>query len=143
METKFQELKSIILESAKKAGACKEEYAKAYKSQSESELLQVVKENFNWCCNNSVLTGDLIDSFKEIFNENKILHNESFKNGFILAYGSATVEAYGSATVEASGRTYCICNSTIECKISDSAIVRRANSNTIEFADETIKFKKV
>ncbi len=181
---KFNELKKIILDSAKKAESCKEEYAKAYKSTNDSELLQVIKDNFIWSCDNLVLTGELIDSFKDIFNKNQIWHNESIvKDAFIILSDNSSAELFGNSSArllgnssarlsdnssarlfgnssarlfdnssarlfdnssaELSGNSYCICNSTIECRISDSAIVRRTDINTIEYSNENINFKKV
>ena len=49
---------------------------------------------------------------------------EAYDSATVRAYGSATVEAYDSATVRAYDSAYVNNLSSIECKISDQAIVR-------------------
>ena len=195
----FEEIKQEILERAHKANACKEQYGRAYKSKCIEELCEVIKDNFHWCCINSVLDGELIDKFKDTFSENKIYHNVSVNTGYLYASGSATVEAYDSATVEAygfatvkaygsatveaygfatvkaydsatvkasgsatveaygfatveaygfatvkaSGSAYINCHSTIECVLLNKAIVRRWDTNTIQYASDKLTFEKI
>jgi hypothetical protein len=91
------------------------------------------------------------DKFKDTFSENKIYHNVSVNTGYLYAYGSATVEAYGfatvkasgSATVEAYGSAYINCHSTIECVLLNKAIVRRWDTNTIQYASDKLTFEKI
>ena len=131
----FEEIKQEILERAHKANACKEQYGRAYKSKCIEELCEVIKDNFHWCCINSVLDGELIDKFKDTFSENKIYHNVSVNTGYLYASGSATVEAYDSA--------YINCHSTIECVLLNKAIVRRWDTNTIQYASDKLTFEKI
>ena len=105
----FEEIKKEILERAHKAGACTEQYKRAYQSDNLETLCNVIKDNFWWCCRNNVLDGELIDKYKKIFSDNKIYHNVSVESGWLLASGNSTVEAYGNSTVEAYG------NSTVDC----------------------------
>ena len=67
----------------------------------------------------------------------------AFDSATVWASDSATVWAFGSATVRASGSAYVNCNTTIECKISDHAIIRRTDTNIIQFCDGTMKFEKI
>ncbi len=67
----------------------------------------------------------------------------AFDSATVWASGSATVRASDSATVWASGSAYVNCNTTIECKISDHAIIRRTDTNIIQFCDGTMKFEKI
>lgn len=98
-----------------------------------------------------MLDGELIDNYGEIFSENKIYHNVSVKNGFLLvsgnstvkAYGNSTVEAYDNSTVEAYNKSYINCCSTVECVIKDNSIVRRWDLNTIQYASDKLKFEKI
>ena len=202
----FEEIKKEILERAHKAGACTEQYKRAYQSDNLETLCNVIKDNFWWCCRNNVLDGELIDKYKEIFSENKIYHNVSVESGWLLAsgnstvkaygnstveaydnstvkaydnstvkasgnstveaydnstveaYGNSTVEAYGYSTVEASDNStvkaydnstvkaydnsYINCRSTIECVIKDNSIVRRWDTNTIQYVSDELKFEK-
>ena len=100
---RFEELKKIILERAHAAGACREQYGRAYKAENLADLMAVVRDNFYWAVNTSVIDGELIDTYKSEFNEGRIWHNENISEGCLLASGSATVEAYDSATVGAYG----------------------------------------
>ena len=139
----FKELKEEILKRAKAIPACADEYEKAYKAETAAELMEVVKDNFFWVCNEKVLDGDLIDKYAEIFNENEIYHNVNISKGFAIASDSATVRASDSATVEAWGSAYINCHSTIECKISEKSIICRWNTNTIQYCSDDLKFEKV
>lgn len=163
----FEEIKNEILERARKARACSGQYKRAYQSENIETLCDVIKDNFWWCCRNDVLDGELIDNYGEIFSENKIYHNVSVKNGFLLVSGNSTVKAYGNSTVnaydrstveaydrstvkaydnstvEAYNKSYINCCSTVECVIKDNSIVRRWDLNTIQYASDKLKFEKI
>lgn len=155
----FEEIKNEILERARKARACSGQYKRAYQSENIETLCDVIKDNFWWCCRNDVLDGELIDNYGEIFSENKIYHNVSVKNGFLLvsgnstvkaygnstveAYNNSTVDAYDNSTVEAYNKSYINCCSTVECVIKDNSIVRRWDLNTIQYASDKLKFEKI
>ena len=134
---KFETLKTEILKRAKEQSACKEQYARALKSNTYQELLQVVKDNFSWAATHKIIDADLIGEYKQVFNDNDIWCNESVSIGFLLATDSATVEAtdsatvraYDSATVRAYGRA------TVEAY--DSATVRAYDRATVEATDSS------
>ncbi len=154
----FEEIKKEILERAHNARACTIQYKRAYQSENLETLCNVIKDNFWWCCRNNVLDGELIDKYKKIFSDNKIYHNVSIKSGFLLASGNSTVkasgnstveasgnstvEAYDNSTVEASGNSYINCRSTIECVLKDNSIVRKWDTNTIQYVSDNLKFEK-
>ena len=164
---RFEELKKIILERARNASACKEQYGRAYRADNLEELMQVVRDNFWWACNNGVIDGDTVDAYRDEFATGKIWHNENITEGFliasgsatveasgsatveaydsatVMASGSATVEAYDSATVEAYDSAYVCSWSVKECQLCDHAIYRIIESNTIRYADPDMKFEKV
>ena len=156
---RFEELKKIILERARNASACMEQYGRAYRAENLEELMQVVRDNFRWACNNRVIDSDIVDAYRDEFATGKIWHNENITEGFliasgsatviasgsatVIAYGSATVEASGSATVEASGSAYVCSWSVKECQLCDHAIYRIIESNTIRYVDPDMKFEKV
>ncbi|WP_294554011.1 hypothetical protein, partial [uncultured Bacteroides sp.] len=115
MESKFNQFKEEILKRAKRADACKPEYSRAYKSESFAELIQVIKDNFNFAVSGKVIEPVSIEAYKDEFNANDVWCNVDCSSGFLLcgnatveAYGNATVKAYGNATVEAYG------NATVE-----------------------------
>ena len=154
----FEEIKKEILERAHNARACTIQYKRAYQSENLETLCNVIKDNFWWCCRNNVLDGELIDKYKEIFSDNKIYHNVSIKSGFLLASGNSTVEAYDNSTVQAYGNStvkafgnstvkaydnsYINCRSTIECVLKDNSIVRKWDTNTIQYVSDNLKFEK-
>ena len=154
----FLELKDRILASAREAQACREQYKRAYSSENAEELIEVIKRNFRWCVENKVLTVSLIDEYKDLFTENGIHCNESVDSEYLLAdnatveaWGNATVracdnatvEAWGNATVEASGSVYVTSYHTIECQLSDKAIYRIRETDTIRVASDGLKFERV
>ena len=146
----FEEIKKEILERAHNARACTIQYKRAYQSENLETLCNVIKDNFWWCCRNNVLDGELIDKYKKIFSDNKIYHNVSIKSGFLLASGNSTVQAsgnstvqaYGNSTVEAYDNSYINCRSTIECVLKDNSIVRKWDTNTIQYVSDNLKFEK-
>ena len=162
----FEEIKKEILERAHNARACTIQYKRAYQSENLETLCNVIKDNFWWCCRNNVLDGELIDKYKKIFSDNKIYHNVSIKSGFLLAsgnstveaygnstveaydnstvqaYGNSTVKAYGNSTVKAYDNSYINCRSTIECVLKDNSIVRKWDTNTIQYVSDNLKFEK-
>ena len=158
-DSRFRVLKEELLERAHKAGACREQYSRAYGAQTLEELMDVVKDNFIWAVNNGVLAGEFIDKWSVEFNDNDIWHNQSVSRGYLIAsgnatvrasgnatveaYGNATVRAYGNATVEAYDNAYVTSWDIFECKLSDAAIWRIRKENIIRYADNNMKFEKI
>ena len=127
MEGKFEEIKQEILRRAHDAGACKEQYGRAYKAETMAGLCRVIKDNWGWCCDWNVVTPDLLEKCREEFAEQQIYVNVDTGNGFLLASGNATVEAWGNATVRASD------NATVEAW--GNATVRASDNATVEAWD--------
>ena len=75
---------------------------------------------------------------------------EAFDNSTVEAYGNSTVKASGNSTVKASGNStvkaydnsYINCRSTIECVLKDNSIVRKWDTNTIQYVSDNLKFEK-
>ena len=128
---RFEQLKKIILERAHAAGACREQCGRAYKAENLADLMAVVRDNFYWAVNTSVIDGELIDAYKSEFNEGRIWHNENISKGCLLASGSATVRASGSATVRASGSATVEAYDSATVEAYDSATVRAYGSATV------------
>jgi hypothetical protein len=68
---------------------------------------------------------------------------EAWDSATVKAWDSATVEAWGSATVEAWGSAYITSYYIIECKLSENAIYRIRESDTVRYVSDNIKFEKV
>ena len=138
-KTDFEAIKAEILNRAKAAKACTEQYSRAYKSETLQELCSVIKDNFRWCFNNKVITSNLLMQYREDFAQNDIFINISVRSGFLLcdnatvkACGNATVEACDNATVKACG------NATVEAcgnatvKAWDNATVKAWDNATVK-----------
>ena len=67
---------------------------------------------------------------------------EACGNAKVKAWNNATVEAYGNTTVEAWNNAYCSSCSLIECKLSDNALYRVQSTNTVYYANDSMKFRK-
>ena len=147
----FEELRAEILRRAREAEACREQYGRAYASESVAELLTVVKDNFDWAYRHKVIDVQLIEKYREAFAANDIRANVDASSGYLLVDGSATVEACGGATVlacdratvEAYGSAYVTSYEAIECKLSDNAIYRVRSENKILYASDDITFEKI
>ena len=126
----FQERKDLITTRAKAASACADEYRKAVKSTTDTELLAVVKANFNWCKAYSAIDLGVLSVFPEAdLTEAGIFISGSHRadgNATVEAEGNATVRAYGNATVEADGNANCYIYNGEEVKLSGYSIARFA-----------------
>ena len=71
-EETFLKIKEQAINLCKEKSACKSETTRVINSNSFAELCTVIKDNFNWCCDNGLLTAEIIDQQKEDFAENKI-----------------------------------------------------------------------
>ena len=147
----FTEFKTEFLLRAKSADACSDEYKRAYKSESFSELLKVITDNFSYCCKNKIIDADLLNSIPTDDLKAADIHvNTSASSGWIYAYdsatvmasGSATVRAYGSATVEASGSAYINSFNSRDHKISGNAILRYFCENRVVLAQGIKSFNQ-
>jgi hypothetical protein len=118
----YNKFRKVIIDLCKQKGACEGEFRKLVSATDMASFNDVLKANFHWCCNNEVLTGDIIDTYG--LAEYGIRHNVDASGGYLLASGSATVRAWGSATVRASD------SATVEA--SGSATVRASDSATVE-----------
>ena len=67
---------------------------------------------------------------------------KAYGNSTVEAYDNSTVQAYGNSTVQAYGNSYINCRSTIECVLKDNSIVRKWDTNTIQYVSDNLKFEK-
>ena len=67
---------------------------------------------------------------------------KAYDNSTVQAYGNSTVQAYDNSTVQAYGNSYINCRSTIECVLKDNSIVRKWDTNTIQYVSDNLKFEK-
>ena len=133
-ETNFEAIKAEILNRAKAAHACIEQYGRAYKSKTLYELCNVIKNNFHWCSNNKVITSDLLMQYREDFAQNDIFTNTSTRSGFLLC-DNVTVEACDNVTVEACGNVTVEAWDNATVKACDNATVEAHDNATVEVHD--------
>ena len=128
--TRFEELKKEILIRAHKAEACREQYGRAYGAETLDALMEVVRDNFNWCCDNDVLDGDIIDRYKAEFNAGKIWHNEArVTDGMLLLENSSAVLWDNSSAVLRENSSAVLWdNSSAELWDNSSAVLRENSS---------------
>ena len=67
---------------------------------------------------------------------------QAYDNSTVKAYDNSTVEAYDNSTVQAYDNSYINCRSTIECVLKDNSIVRKWDTNTIQYVSDNLKFEK-
>ena len=155
----FPKIKQEILDRARRAEACRPEYGRAYAAEDMQGLCTVIKDNFNWCCRSGVIDARLLEKYKSDFAACDIYVNTDAGRGFLLCDGNAKVEACGNATVEAwnnakvracgnatvkaCGSAYCSSWSLMECKLSDNALYRVQSTNTVYYANDSMKFRKL
>jgi len=124
----FEELKEELLIRAKNAGACQAGYAMGLRSNTKSDLLKAITENWFWVLRSAKIVDAkyLEDNFteEELSEAGIYTRNTHEVRTVSFACGSATVEAYGSATVEACD------NATV--KAYDSATVKAYDSATVK-----------
>lgn len=103
---KFKDAKKELLQQAKSACACVEEYKRAIDSESHAELITVIKENAQWCINNKVISVELLEKWFEL---SVLAENYLFISGehsvrvtqdvviVLLGSSTANVESWGSS----------------------------------------------
>ena len=129
----FEELKEELLIRAKNAGACQAGYAMGLRSNTKSDLLKAITENWFWVLRSAKIVDAkyLEDNFteEELSEAGIYIRNTHEVRTVSFACGSATVKAYDSATVKA-------CDSaTVEAY--DSATVKAYGSATVEAYDNS------
>ena len=127
----FEELKEELLIRAKNAGACQAGYAMGLRSNTKSDLLKAITENWFWVLRSAKIVDAkyLEDNFteEELSEAGIYTRNTHEVRTVSFACGSAMVEAYGSAMVKAYD------NATV--KACDNATVKACDNATVEACD--------
>ena len=140
METKnFESSKKEILRRAKEADACSGQYSRAYKSENTADLIEVIKDNIYFACNNMGISPEILAS---LFNEDDLLksyiylkgeHAIELKEGkhhiILLDSSSANVETWGSSS--ANVKTWDSSSKLTKEVNSERSFIRSHNDNTI------------
>ena len=132
----FEELKEELLIRAKNAGACQAGYAMGLRSNTKSDLLKAITENWFWVLRSAKIVDAkyLEDNFteEELSEAGIYIRNTHEVRTVSFACGSATVKAYGSATVEACGSATVKAYGSATVEAYDSATVKAYDSATVE-----------
>lgn len=97
----FNQFKNEILGRAKKARACKEEYKRAFESETLGDLMAVIKDNFRFAVLEKVIDGQMITENKKEFNKAGMFYNTNVLNGCLLADGCGSYKVMGTSEVVA------------------------------------------
>ena len=140
----FEELKEELLIRAKNAGACQAGYAMGLRSNTKSDLLKAITENWFWVLRsaNIVDAKYLEDNFteEELLEAGIYIRNTHEVRTVSFACGSATVKACGSATVKACDSATVEAYGSATVKACGSATVEACDSATVEAYDSaTVK----
>jgi len=130
------ELAKKIIERCVAAGACKPEFKRLMASETETDFLSVLTDNWLWCFENKVLDFETVCEFSEDSRKEKNVSaydsgGHSCNTGYCILSGSATVEASGSATVRAYGSATVRASGSATVRAYDSATVRAYDSATV------------
>ena len=132
----FEELKEELLIRAKNAGACQAGYAMGLRSNTKSDLLKAITENWFWVLRSAKIVDAkyLEDNFteEELSEAGIYIRNTHEVRTVSFACGSATVKAYGSATVKACGSATVKAYDSATVKAYDSATVKACDSATVK-----------
>jgi hypothetical protein len=139
--TKFEEFYKQLLEAAKGKNACEPEYKRALTCTNKTDLLQIIKDNFNWLYNNKIINKDFLLSFysNAELNEQLIFTDKENDinlktNSTVILLGSShnTITSRGSSqnTITSRGSSH---NTITSRDSSQNTITSRDSSqNTIE-----------
>ena len=123
----FEELKEELLIRAKNAGACQAGYAMGLRSNTKSDLLKAITENWFWVLRSAKIVDAkyLEDNFteEELSEAGIYIRNTHEVRTVSFACGSATVKAYDNSYVED-------CTGNVRPQ-SDYAIVKDYHSHKI------------
>ena len=135
----FEELKEELLIRAKNAGACQAGYAMGLRSNTKSDLLKAITENWFWVLRSAKIVDAkyLEDNFteEELSEAGIYTRNTHVVSTASFACGSATVRACGSATVRACGSATVRACGSATVRAYDSATVEAYDSATVEAYD--------
>jgi len=104
----FSEIKELIASRCREKSACSAEFKRLIGSNTFTDLLKVLTDNWWWCANNSIFDGNLLLKFgSEALSACNvtIVDNGHFEasEGYWYADGNSTVSADGNSTVSAYG----------------------------------------
>ena len=144
----FGEYKKELIKISKTIDACKVGYAQLLKSESWFDLCLIVRDSFEWCVNNNLITPELIKEHWLDCKKANIFCNENVTNGFVIATSKSEITANGHSFVIAKGNSEITANDDVIVKAYDNAAVlaydysrvHTYGTNKVLKADESTHF---
>ena len=101
METNYKEVKDSLLSFGKSHSACQHEYKRLYAAESVESVMEVVKDNFSWCCQYKDF-ADVLMAHRDQFAEHKIWINTSVEINEGIGYLLTTEGEFNATSLETS-----------------------------------------
>lgn len=105
MKKTFESFKKFISEKGKQANACTSEYNRVLESKDYADLLQVIKDNYNWCFNNSIFTKEELISLvpNDVLLDNGFYYDysgELLNDKTAFVFDSTIQDVWDNATIQ-------------------------------------------
>lgn len=134
----FTEIKQVIIDRAKNADACADQFRRAAKAETMPELLKVITDNFHWCCGNKIIDIELLSKIEvPLLDEARLYFNRDVTEGYCLVV-DATVRAWDNATVEAFNNAFTLSYNSVEHKSEGNSIIRWIETNRVVFGGKIL-----
>ena len=124
---KFQEVKAEILRRAESENACLSQYGRAKNSETVNELLEVVKDNFEWCWSRKIVDIDLLN----LLGNDDLWSNGIYTTGEHDLTFSEDVRLIFLGNSQATVKTWGSSQATVETRESSQATVKTRGSSII------------
>jgi hypothetical protein len=134
---RFNKIKEEILSKAQILNACSFEYSRANSAQTEAELVQVIKDNFQWCVRNGLFDEKILKhwfpNLKQhyiYFNQKKIeVSANKTEKIFVILWGNsqATVKMWNNS--QATVKMWNNSQATVEMWNNSQATVEMWNNS--------------
>ena len=155
----FTEIKQVIIDRAKNADACADQFRRAVEAETIPELLKVITNNFDWCCGHKIIDIELLSKIEvPLLDEARLYFNRDVSEGYCLvvdaevwasgnaevwalgntkvwALDNATVWASGNATVQAWGNATVWASGNATVQVYGNATVEASGNATVEVYD--------
>lgn len=139
----FGEFKQQVIEFSKNLDACKEGFAQLQKAESWFDLCVIVRESFEWCVENKLITPELIKEHWIDCKKAGIFLNENVTNGFVIVTsgnevtvcGNSFVIAFDDAVVSAYDTSYVIAHEKSEVLAYDHCYVKACDNAKVTCYD--------
>lgn len=139
----FGEFKQHLIEITKDIDACAEGFKLLQKAESWLDLCLIVRDSFEWCVENKLITPELIQEHWLDCKKANIYCNESVQNGFIIVtsgndidvWGHSFVIALGNAHVTAYDTTYVVAKDDAEVEAYDHCYIKACDNSKVTCHD--------